>query len=202
MSRGGKRRWRGFPVKSPLHWRVPPPPIQGTKARFRLEMLFGSLRWERKSRQEQNGCVISSREEIATSRGAISRATWPAGQLAAVHAAGDRQRFCGRDGGPRTQHRAAARPPGVRPGVDDGGALLHHELRGRESAGESLRGSPRRSYRTQGDLGDWLAGRAASAVVDYLRSLLGLGGLRQCPARHQPGPLLVHHRHYEDRPGG
>ena len=34
------RRWPRSPVKSPLHCRVPPALMQGTKARFRLEMLL------------------------------------------------------------------------------------------------------------------------------------------------------------------
>jgi hypothetical protein len=65
-----------------------------------------------------------------------------------------------------------------------------------------LRGPPQRSHRAQGGAGGRLAGRIAGAVPHYLCSVLGLGRLCQCLAGYQPGLVLVHHRHYEDRPGG
>src|SRR2546421_1559800 len=58
MSRSGKRRWRAFPVKSPLHWRVPPALMQGTKARFRLEMRLSVH--DENERADRSKTVVSS----------------------------------------------------------------------------------------------------------------------------------------------
>ena len=46
----------------------------------------------------------------------------------------------------------------------------------------------------------WLIGLPVPLHAD-LGAPLGLGRGRQRPARHQPGPDLVHHHRHEDRPG-
>ena len=61
-------------------------------------------------------------------------------------------------------------------------------------------GSPVRPLRPQTRPRRRLADRPAGAAAADLGTLLGLDHRRQHPARHQPGPDLVHHHRHEDRP--
>ena len=79
-------------------------------------------------------------------------------------------------------------------------ADVHRRVRDRQGGDELLRRHPVRPLRPQAGAGRRMAGRPPGAAAADLGADLGVGGVRQRPARHQPGPDLVHHRGDEDRP--
>ncbi|MDX6381863.1 MAG: hypothetical protein QOI57_2887 [Rubrobacteraceae bacterium] len=75
-----------------------------------------------------------------------------------------------------------------------------HLLRPRQGRDKLLRRSPLRQDRAEARLAHRMAGRAARAGDDHIRTLLGMGRRSERAAWDQPGARLVHNDHYEDRP--
>ena len=89
---------------------------------------------------------------------------------------------------------------GVRPHRVHRRAHLHRRLRHREGGHQLLRRHPVGPLRPQARPRRRLAHRPPRPAAADVGADVGLGHLRQRPARRQPGPHLVDDGHHEDRP--